>query len=179
MRYLRAGACSLRGCAARPHSREGFTVLEIAIIVVVVAILASLAVVAYFRVTSKAENTEALNNLAAVRKAQVSELAETGTYVMQPIPKRSTKLLPMSIFRITVLPIRSSSALQRICRRCRRVGENATGQKPSRSHVFRRPRTIRILQDRLMKRYGRSSAADRRRRVSRGGSSGGMQEDLR
>ena len=59
----------------------GFTILEIVIIVVVVSILATLAVVSYIRVVSKGENTEALTNLGAIRRAEHAEIANSGTFV--------------------------------------------------------------------------------------------------
>ncbi|QAT17614.1 hypothetical protein BU251_07730 [Candidatus Velamenicoccus archaeovorus] len=97
----------LKDCAARLHFaagldrrrfslRAGFTLLEIVIIVVVTSVLASLAAVSYFHVTSKAQDAEALNNLAAVRKAQLSEAAAKGAFVnatnTQEINERLTEV---------------------------------------------------------------------------------------
>ncbi len=100
-------------------------------IVVVVAILASLAVVAYFRVTSKAENTEALNNLAAVRKAQVSEFAETGTYVNATDTEEINKLLPdvdIQDKNFTYKVVNATA--EDFAAVAKRVGGDTTGEKP-------------------------------------------------
>jgi len=119
------------------RSLAGFTVLEITIIVVVVAILASLAVVAYFRVTSKAENTEALNNLAAVRKAQVSEFAETGSYVNATDTAEINRLLPEADIQDKNFTYKVVNATaEDFAAVAERVGEDATGEKPLRSRCI-------------------------------------------
>ncbi|MDD2866088.1 MAG: hypothetical protein PHO59_02060 [Candidatus Omnitrophica bacterium] len=131
MRYLHAGSRFSRGRDERSRSWQGFTVLEITIIVVVVAILASLAVVAYFRVTSKAENTEALNNLAAVRKAQVSEFAETGSYVNATDTAEINKLLPEADIQDKNFTYKIVNATSEdFAAVAERVGEDTTGEKP-------------------------------------------------
>ena len=65
----------------RKQRPAGFTILEIVIIVVVVSILATLAIVSYIRVVSKGENTEALTNLGAIRRAEHAQITSGGTFV--------------------------------------------------------------------------------------------------
>jgi Tfp pilus assembly protein PilE len=113
------------------RSLTGFTVLEITIIVVVAAVLASLAVVAYFRVTSKAQDTEALNNLAAVRQAQVSEFAETGSYVNATDTAEINRLLPEADIQDKNFTYKVVNATaEDFAAVAARVGEDATGEKP-------------------------------------------------
>ena len=64
-----------------PLDKRGFTLLEIVIIVVVVAILLSVAIVSYIRVISKSEDTEAVNNLEAIRASETAQHAKAGTFV--------------------------------------------------------------------------------------------------
>ncbi|HAJ56471.1 MAG TPA: hypothetical protein DCL35_01735 [Candidatus Omnitrophica bacterium] len=59
----------------------GFTLIEISIAVVVVAILVAFASVYYFKVIGKSEDSEALANLAAIKKAEFTKQAEVGTFV--------------------------------------------------------------------------------------------------
>lgn len=64
----------------RRHTK-GFTLIEIAGIIIIISILVVLACAAYFKVISKSEDTEALTNLAAIRKAELSKHDESGAFV--------------------------------------------------------------------------------------------------
>jgi len=59
---------------------KGFTLIEVVIVVLVVAILAGIAVVSYQRIIGDAEDNEAVANLGAIRQAEFAERAQTGTF---------------------------------------------------------------------------------------------------
>jgi len=75
-RSLFPASFSLR--AGRPR---GFTVVEVVLIVVVLAILAGIAVVSYQKIIGDAEDNEAIANLGAIRQAEFAERAQSGTFV--------------------------------------------------------------------------------------------------
>lgn len=58
--------------------RKGFTLLEVLTVVIIVAILASLAVPQFFRVAERARAAEGVQILGAVRSAQMRVMAENG-----------------------------------------------------------------------------------------------------
>ena len=64
----------------RRHTK-GFTLIEIAGIIIIISILVVLACAAYLKAVSKSEDTEALVNLAAIRKAELSKHDESGAFV--------------------------------------------------------------------------------------------------
>ena len=59
----------------------GFTVVEIAIFVVIVMILLGMSLALYRKVVTRSEETEAVVNLEAISKAEETVLIEEGTYV--------------------------------------------------------------------------------------------------
>lgn len=59
----------------------GFTIVEIAIFVVIVVILIGMSLALYRRIVTRSEDTEAVVNLEAIRKAEEVVLVEEGTYV--------------------------------------------------------------------------------------------------
>jgi type IV pilus assembly protein PilA len=67
----------------RPMARKaarGFTLIELAIVVVIVGILAVIAVVGYRKIINSGKTTEAQNVISAIRVAQQDFFAERGTY---------------------------------------------------------------------------------------------------
>lgn len=76
------------------RSLTGFTIVEITVAVIVVAVLATFALVLYFKTVAKSQNTEALVNLDAIRKAQLSKLDESGTFVNATDTSDINKKLP-------------------------------------------------------------------------------------
>ena len=64
-------------------SKEGFTLIELMIVVAIVGILAAIAIPSFMRFQLKAKAGEAKSNLAAIRTAEESYQAEHGDYVAQ------------------------------------------------------------------------------------------------
>lgn len=73
-------ARNLVGARRRSGSRSGFTLVELAIVVAIVGVLAVIAVVGYRRYMLHAKITEAQNIISAIRIAQEDYRAERGTY---------------------------------------------------------------------------------------------------
>lgn len=71
-------------CARRPSrgpARRGFTLIELAIVVTIIGILALLAVAGYTRLIRASHITEATEMVNAIKLAQEQTHAETGSYV--------------------------------------------------------------------------------------------------
>lgn len=64
----------------RARRRRGFTLVELAVVVVIVGVLAVLATVGYRKLVLSAKVTEAQNVISAIRIAQEDRRAETGSY---------------------------------------------------------------------------------------------------
>lgn len=60
--------------------RQGFTLLELMIVIIIIGILASIAVPTYLRVKMKAYKAEALASLSATRESQYRYHLENDTY---------------------------------------------------------------------------------------------------
>ena len=59
------------------NDRAGFTLLELLMVVIIIAILASIALPQYLRVAERSRAAEALQNLAAIRSAESRHKAAT------------------------------------------------------------------------------------------------------
>ena len=66
-------------------SNKGFTLIELMIVVAIIGILAAIAIPNFMRFQLKAKSSEGKVNIAAIRTAQESYLAEFGSYVPAPI----------------------------------------------------------------------------------------------
>lgn len=66
---------------ARRRNERGFTLLELLMVVVILAILAAIAVPQYMKVVEKSRMSEAVSLLAQVRGAESRYFAQFGTYV--------------------------------------------------------------------------------------------------
>ncbi len=62
-------------------SKKGFTLIELMIVVAIIGILAAIAIPNFLRFQLKSKSSEGKVNIAAIRTAQESYLAEFGTYV--------------------------------------------------------------------------------------------------
>jgi len=64
--------------------REGFTLIELMIVVAIIGILAAIAIPNFIKFQLRSKAGESKVNLAAIRTAEESYYAEAGTYVDQP-----------------------------------------------------------------------------------------------
>ena len=64
-----------------PTERAGFTLLELLMVVIIIAILASVALPQYLRVAERSRSAEALQNLAAIRSSESRFKAASATGV--------------------------------------------------------------------------------------------------
>ena len=62
-------------------SKKGFTLIELMIVVAIIGILAAIAIPNFLRFQLKAKSSEGKVNIAAIRTAEESYLAEFGVYV--------------------------------------------------------------------------------------------------
>ena len=62
------------------NSKTGFTIVELLIVIVVIAILASISIVAYNGIQTRAQNTKNTQAVAAWAKALIFYKADTGSY---------------------------------------------------------------------------------------------------
>lgn len=60
--------------------KEGFTLLELIIVIIIVSILASLGFIQFFKVIERSRGVEAKNILGNLRHAQTGYYQENGTY---------------------------------------------------------------------------------------------------
>lgn len=65
---------------SRRRSGRGFTLVELAVVVVIVGVLSVIAVVGYRKMTNHSKLTEATNMIGAIRIAQEDYKAEVGIY---------------------------------------------------------------------------------------------------
>ena len=65
-------------------SNKGFTLIELMIVVAIIGILAAIAIPNFLRFQLKSKSSEGKVNLAAIRTAEASYLAEFGVYVGAP-----------------------------------------------------------------------------------------------
>ena len=65
----------------RKNNQKGFTLIELMIVVAIIGILAAIAIPNFLRFQLKSKTSEAKVNLAAIRTAEESYLAEFGSYV--------------------------------------------------------------------------------------------------
>ena len=64
----------------RNHSKKGFTLIELRVVVLIIGILASIAIPQYFKVVEQARVAEAMSVIATIKSAQERFLARGGNY---------------------------------------------------------------------------------------------------
>jgi prepilin-type N-terminal cleavage/methylation domain-containing protein len=62
------------------ESRKGFTLVELAVVIVIIGVLAAFGVPQFLKSVERSKAAEAFNYLSAVRSAQERYLAKEGTY---------------------------------------------------------------------------------------------------
>ena len=60
------------------HEKKSFTLVELLIVVIIIAIIASIAVPQFFRAIGKAQEGRAKSNLGQIKKAEVAYQTKTG-----------------------------------------------------------------------------------------------------
>jgi type IV pilus assembly protein PilA len=71
-------------------SKKGFTLIELMIVVAIIGILAAIAIPNFLRFQLKSKSSEGKVNIAAIRTAEESYLAEFGNYVAVTTPNPAT-----------------------------------------------------------------------------------------
>ena len=66
---------------APARRRKGFTLLELLMVVIIIAILAAVALPQFLKVTERAQSAQALSYVGMVRSAELRYAAEHGAYV--------------------------------------------------------------------------------------------------
>jgi len=67
------------------RGRKGFTLMELVIVVVIIAILAAIGLPHYFRAIRKAKIGKPRGNLGEIRKVQLAFEAVTGSWIVMPL----------------------------------------------------------------------------------------------
>ncbi len=80
------------------HRRGGFTLMEVLIALIILAVIAALAIPSYRRSVKQAESTEAVQQLHAIRRAEIAYFAGEGTYTesLERLPAAPTIDLPLT-----------------------------------------------------------------------------------
>ena len=71
------------------RTRKGFTLVELAVVIVIIGVLAAFGVPRFLQSVEKSKASEAFNYLSAIQSAEERYLAQNGTYA-SAISARST-----------------------------------------------------------------------------------------
>lgn len=81
--------------AKKPNKKHGFTIVELLIVIIVIAILAAITIVAYNGIQTRAENTKTITAVSSYVKAIKLYASDQGSY---PIPASNYPCLGKAAF---------------------------------------------------------------------------------
>ena len=92
---------------SRSKARKGFTLVEVAVVIVIIGVLAAFGVPKFLNSVEKSKASEAFNYLSTVQSAQERYLAQNGVYAT------TVGALDITLPRLSISTTRPPSLLQR------------------------------------------------------------------
>lgn len=89
---------------------QGFTIVELLVVIVVIGILAAITIVSYTGITTKANKAAAIQNSSSVMTAADAYFAENQTYPAVGGLSTGTAKIPSNISVITTTPVTGTPA---------------------------------------------------------------------
>ncbi len=86
------------------RSNKGFTLIELMIVVVIIAVLAALAIPRYMRAATKSKQSEAREVLKQIYTMERAYFIEHETYVLNGITASAANPLAYSVIAIEIMP---------------------------------------------------------------------------
>ena len=98
-----------------PKTRRGFTLVELAVVIVIIGVLAAFGVPKFLQSVEKSKATEAFNYWSAVQSAEERYIAQNGVYwdtsVSAPLPTTLDIVLPtLQYFSLTSITASNATA---------------------------------------------------------------------
>jgi len=98
-----------------PKTRRGFTLVELAVVIVIIGVLAAFGVPKFLQSVEKSKATEAFNYWSAVQSAEERYIAQNGVYwdtsVTSPLPTTLDIVLPtLQYFDMTSITASNATA---------------------------------------------------------------------